>query len=178
MKKLALIFSAAIFFALFSCSDTKSSTSDRAKKNLENTKAVTKMFESRDFSKLGDHIAADATDHAAWGGPVKGLDSLKALFEKYSSMTSDSKNEIVKEFADDDYSMVWLKQTWTAKVDDPMMGMKAGDKGTAESIEVCKHNAEGKITDHWSFMSMNDVMKMMPPMATDTTHKMIRDTVR
>lgn len=171
MKKLAFLFSVAILCILYSCSDTKSGTSDRAKKNLENTKAVTKMFESRDFSKIGDYIAADATDHAAWGGPVKGVDSLKALFEQYSNMTSDPKNEIVKEFADDDYSMVWLKQNWTAKVDDPMSGMKAGDKGSAESIEVCKHNAEGKITDHWSFMSMNDVMKMMPPMTMPDTTK-------
>ena len=43
-----------------------------------------------------------------------------------------------------------------------MMHMKAGEKGHMETVEVTKHNADGKITDHWSFMSMADMMKMMP----------------
>lgn len=171
MKKFAFIFLAVVACCILSCSGNKGG-GDKAQKNLDNSKAITKMFESGDFSKIGDYIADDAVDHASPHGDVKGLDSLKAMFNQYASMVSNAKNEIVRGISDDEYAMLWLKQSWTAKVDDPMMGMKAGDHGTMESIEVTKHNADGKITEHWSFMSMNDMMKMMQKaMPADTMHK-------
>jgi hypothetical protein len=155
--------------------------SDRAQKNIDNSEAIGKMFVSGDFSKIGDYIAADAVDHAGPQGDVKGLDSLKAMFTQYESTMSDAKNETVKALADDDYSMVWMKQSWTAKTDDPMMGLKAGERGNMESIEVCKHNADGKIAEHWSFMSMGDMMKMMQksmPMPMEPAQKMGTDTAK
>ncbi len=167
MKKL-LIPSIALFLGCFflSCNSAgnSSATSDKAKKNLDNVNGVTKMFESGDFSKAGDYIAADATDHSSPKGEIKGLDSIKAMFNQYGSMMKDTKNEVVKELADDDYAFVWLKQSWTATTDDPMMHLKAGDKGHMETIEVTKHNADGKITDHWGFMSMDEMMKAMQSM--------------
>jgi predicted SnoaL-like aldol condensation-catalyzing enzyme len=179
MKKLAFIFLIALTSYLISCGGAVG-VSDKAQKNIDNSEAIAKMFESGDFSKVGDYIAADVVDHAGPQGDVKGLDNLKAMFAQYQSSMSDTKNEIVKALGDDDHSMVWMKQNWTAKTDDPMMGLKAGDHGNMETIEVCKHNADGKITEHWSFMSMGDMMKMMQksmPMeqpktpAADTTKK-------
>ena len=182
MKKLAFIFSAVITCFLISCNDaSKGGTSDRAQKNLENNKAVGKLFEGGDFSKLGDYVADDAVDHATPTGDVKGLDSLKALFTQYAGMASDMKSDVVAASADDNYSFVWYKQSWTAKMDDPMMGLKAGQRGSMESVEVCRHNADSKIAEHWSFMSMAEMMKMMPqsmPMPMDTTHKMGVDTMK
>lgn len=174
MKKLAFAFSAVVLCLLFSCNDATQATnaggmSDKAKKNSETNQAIIKMFEKGDFSKLGDYIATDAVDHTTPKGEVKGLDSIRALFNYFASMSSDTKIETVKEMADDNYVMSWIKQSWTAKVDDPMMGMKAGDKGNMESIEVTKYNSEGKVTDHWGFINMNDMMKMMPQMPKDTT---------
>jgi SnoaL-like domain len=175
MKK--FLFPSFLMIACFliSCnSNQQSGMSSKAKKNLDNAKAITSMFEKGDFSKLSDYIAADAVDH--WGpkGEVKGLDSLKAEFDFFGSMMKDAKNEIIKEVADDDYVFQWIKQSWTAAKDDPMMHMKAGDRGTMETIEVTKHNADGKITDHWGFVSMKDMMQMMPQgnmggMGIDTT---------
>jgi len=180
MKKLSVPFLFVLTVLFTSCSNQQAGMSDKAKKNLDNFNGVTKMFESGDFSKSGDYIATDAVDHSAPTGEVKGLDSMKAMFTRYASMVSDVKNEDVKQLADDDYVIGWIKQSWTAKADDPMMHLKAGDKGHMESIEVTKHNADGKITDHWSFMSMNDMMQMMPNMGnmgTDTT-KMKMDTLK
>ena len=57
-------------------------------------------------------------------------------------MMSDAKNEIVRGVADDDYPMLWLKQCRTAKVSDPMMEVKAGDRATMESIEVSAKQAK------------------------------------
>jgi len=174
MKKLAFAVSAVILSCFITCTNNSAhegDTSEKAKKNLDNTKAIINMFVTGDFSKAGDHIATDGVDHSGPQGEVKGLDNLKAMFAQMMSTMSDTKNEVVKGLSDDDYSMVWLKQSWTQKTDDPMMGMKAGQHGDMQSVEVCKHGADGKITDHWSFMSMADMMKMMPKPTTDTSGK-------
>ena len=159
MKKLLVPF--VILFVVFctSCSNQQSGMSDRAKKNLETATAVAKMFESHDWSKTGDYIAADAVDHSGPRGEVKGLDNIKAEF-----------NEDVFQ---------WMKESWTQTKDE--MGMKAGSKMNMDAIEVSKFNSEGKITDHWSFISMNDMMKMMQMpqgnMSMDTS-KMKMDTTK
>jgi predicted SnoaL-like aldol condensation-catalyzing enzyme len=180
MKKLAFILLVHISFYLVSCGGAVG-MSDKAQKNIANSEAVGKMFETGDMSKLSDYIAPDVVDHAGPQGDIKGLDNLKTMFAQYQSTMSDVKNEIVKSLGDDDHSMVWMKQSWTAKTDDPMMGMKAGDHGNMETIEVCKHNADGKITEHWSFMSMGDMMKMMQksqPMPMEPGQKATPDTTK
>jgi len=170
MKKSVFAFLAfATCVVIVSCNEHTAGPSDKAKKNLETNRAILKMFESGDFSKTGDYIAADAVDHSGPQGEVKGLDSIKAMFQMFSSTMSDTKAEVVKELADDEYSMVWIRQTWTQAKDDAMMGMKAGQQGDMQTIELCKHGADGKITDHWGFMSMADMQKMMPQMPKDTT---------
>ena len=172
MKKLAFAFSVVILSCFITCTNNSAhegGTSEKAHKNMENLKAVLNMFEKGDFSKAGDYIAANGVDHSGPMGEINGLDSLKAMFAQMSGTMSNVKNEIKKELADDDYSMVWIRQTWTQTKDDPMTGMKAGQNGDMQTVEVCKHGADGKITDHWGFMSMADMMKMMPQMPKDST---------
>ncbi len=174
MKKLAFAVSAVIVSCFVTCTNNaahEDGTSEKAHKNLETFKAVISMFEKGDFSKAGDYIATDGVDHSAPTGEVKGLDNLKAMFAQMSSTMSNVKNEIKKELADDEYSMVWVRQTWTQTKDDPMMGMKAGENGDMQTVDVCKYGADGKITDHWGFMSMADVTKMMQQMPADTSGK-------
>jgi predicted SnoaL-like aldol condensation-catalyzing enzyme len=176
MKKLLFAFAFAVSCFFISC-QPNAGMSDTAKKNLETAQAVAKMFESGDFSKIGDYIAADAVDHAGMNGDVKGLDSLKASFAQMSGMMTDMKSEIVKELADDEYTFQWMKQTSTMKVD--AMGMKAGTRNTFDAIEVSKFK-DGKITEHWTFLSTTDLPKMMSAMSNmsmDTT-KMKMDTTR
>ena len=170
MKK--LLFPSLLLFVCFCVScNQQSSMSDKAKKNLETAQAVAKMFESHDWSKIGNYIAADGVDHSGPRGEVKGLDSIKAEFADFGNSMSDMKNETVKELADDDYVFQWMKESWTMTRDE--MGMKAGTKQNMDAIEVSKFNADGKITDHWSFISMSDMMKMMQMpqgnMGMDTT---------
>ena len=172
MKKLAFAVSAVILSCFVTCTTNtahEDGTSEKAHKNMENLKAVISMFETGDYSKAGDYIATEGVDHTGPTGEVKGLDNLKAMFAQMGSTMTDVKNEIKKELADDEYSMVWVRQTWTQKTDDPMMGMKAGQQGDMQTVEVCKHGADGKITDHWGFMSMADMMKMMPQLPKDTS---------
>jgi predicted SnoaL-like aldol condensation-catalyzing enzyme len=95
---------------------------------------------------------------------VVGLDSIMASFNKMGAMMGDMKNEIVKALGDDDYVMCWAKETSTAKMDMPEMGMKKGQASTYNAIEVSKFNKDGKVVEHWSFMDMNEMMKMMGSM--------------
>jgi hypothetical protein len=174
MKKLVFAALAVISCWITGCTGKDSGgMSDKTKKNLASAQAIVKMFESGDFSKAGDYIAADGVDHSGMKGETKGLDNIKAEFDEMGKSMSNMKNETVKELADDDYTYQWLKETSTLKVDE--MGMKAGSTNTFNVIEVSKFNADSKVTDHWSFIYANDMMKMMPQMPMenkmDTTMK-------
>lgn len=163
MKKFLFIISVAALFFISSCSDKKEGTggmSEKAKKNMEVNNAILKMFETGDWSKVGDYIATDAVDHAGPKGDIVGLDSLKAYFAQMGQMMSNMKNEVVKTLADDEYVMSWVKGSGTAKMDLPEWGMKAGQTHTGNSVEVSKFR-DGKVVEHWTFMNAGEMMQMM-----------------
>ncbi len=169
MKKFLFILSAVATIFLVSCKSKDSGgggMSDTTKKNVDAMHAISHMFETGDWSKVGDYIAADAVDHAGMSGDVKGLDSIKAMFAMMSKSMSNMKNVVVKELADDDYVMSWMKESGKMNVD--MMGMKAGQDYTMNAIELSKFK-DGKSTDHWSFIFTGDVMKMMPQQSSTDT---------
>lgn len=178
MKKLIAILSAGCFL-LASCSGKKEGgMSAAAKKNLDGMHAISKMFETKDFSKIGDYMTEDMVDHAGETGDIKGLPAIKAEFERMVADFDGLKSEVIREFADDEYVMSWMKYTAVLKKD--MMGMKAGETMVSTAIEVAKCK-DGKATEHWTFMEPAEMMKMMggamPPMenttvpAKDTTSK-------
>jgi hypothetical protein len=162
MKKFLFLLSSASIFLFSSCSSKKEEggMSDKAKKNLETHRAVSKAFETKDFSKLGDYFAADAIDYAGEMGPTKGIDSIKAAFEQMSQMMSENKHETIKELADDDYVMAWMKFSGICNMDYPSMGMKKGQPINTEAIEVSQYK-DGKVIAHWTFMQPSEFMKMM-----------------
>jgi predicted SnoaL-like aldol condensation-catalyzing enzyme len=167
MKKLSFLTSIIVGSLLMSCSGNNTAGSgggmtDTEKKNLETADAVAKMFEAGDYSKAGDYINVDAVDHAGMHGDVVGLDSIKAAFTTMGAMASDMKNDVVKEAASGDYVFQWMKESFTIKKDDPMMG-KAGTRNTYNSIEVSRFK-DGKVSEHWGFIDWVDVNKMMMSM--------------
>lgn len=168
MKKVFLFVCAVGTLVLFSCSNNVG-MSDKAKKNLDNARAIAKSFETKDISKLDDYVDKDVIDHAAPGGESKGIDNLKKMFQQMQGTMTNSKNETVKELADDDYVFQWLKESWTQTQES--MGMKPGDY-SFNAIEVSKFNADSKVTEHWSFIDVNDMMKMMPPGAMSDSSSM------
>lgn len=166
MKKFMLILSGSAILFLSSCSSSKiagSGMSDTARKNLEANNAIMKMFETGDYSRIGDYLATDIVDHAGPAGDIKGLDSMKAYFAQMGQMMTNMKNDVIKILADDEYVMCWVKGSATAKVDIPDFGMKAGESHTGESVEVSRFK-DGKCVEHWTFMSTADMMKMMSNM--------------
>ncbi len=176
MKKYLLMLVIAPGCYFISCNnkaESGSGLSPAAQKNLDAMHGVSNAFDTRDFSKIGDYIAVDAVDHSGEKGDIKGLDSLKAAFMKWTDGVEGQKTEIIKELADDDYAMSWNRYTGTYKTEG--MGHKAGDKYDMKAIEVSKFK-DGKATEHWTFMEPADMMKMMatmpqPPMAGDSTKK-------
>ena len=158
MKKNFFAALAACFICL-SCSNN--GTSDKGngmrEKNLASSDAVSKAFETGDVSKIDGAVAADFIDHTP-EGDKKGLDSLKATITMMHSMFKTWKTEKVKQLADDDYVFTWNRYSGTS---DGNMGMPKGPF-TLNAVEVVKFK-DGKCTEHWSFDSPEEMMKMMAP---------------
>lgn len=166
MKKRDLLPGLAILLAL-SCNHQKEGgRSAAAQKNLEAAHGISKCFETKDFSKLGDYVAADAVDHAGENGDIRGVENMKADYAKMSGTFTSLKSEVIKELADDEFVMSWMRFTGVMSGD--LYGKKAGDTMVSSSIELSKCR-DGKVIEHWTFMEPAEMMKMtggsMPPPA-------------
>lgn len=160
MKKLQFaLFALALLFFISCSTKGGNGLSAKAQKNIEISRAIVKCFETNDFSKIDEYIAEDAVDHAGPTGDIKGRDSIKAVMIQMSQAMTDVKSETVKDFADDDYVFMWSNQSATMK--EAMMGMPAGMKYTASVIEASRFK-DGKVVEHWTFMTPEEIMKMMP----------------
>ena len=159
MKQILSFFAAAMLLCCTSCNSDKtaSETKDNsaAQKNLAAVHVVNKAFETGDVSGLDSVIADNFVDHTDRGDKT-GKDSLKAAIAWMRSDSKDMKATITKELADDEYAMVWQRYTGTSN---GAMG-KPGPYDM-KAVEVIKFK-DGKAVEHWSFMEMQDVMKMMP----------------
>lgn len=159
MKKLIVIISGFALLITSSCtSKNEGGMSEAAKKNLAASQAISKTFETKDFSKLGDYIADSCIDHAG-ESDIIGLANMKTEFEKMIVDYDDMKGIAIKELADDEYVMSWMHFTGTSKSDN--LGMKAGDMFDMKSIEISKFNKDGKAIEHWSYVDPAEMMKMM-----------------
>ncbi len=167
MKRILLF--ATLAFFIVSCSN-EAGMSSAAKKNLDAMHGVNKCFETKDFSNLGDFVADSCVDYAGEQGPIRGLENMKAEFTKWSAMSENVSQETIKELADDEYAMAWMRFKGTMTVDN--MGMKKGDSYDMQAVEVVQFNKDSKAIAHWTFVDPAEMMKMMsgmmPPPA-DTT---------
>lgn len=168
MKKLSLFLAASLIMVLAACNNDNKNEApkqadnmapDAGQKNLETVHIINTAFETKDFSKVKALIAADGVDHAGPRGDIKGADSIIANMQYWSQMTTESKSQTIKEFADKDYAFQWI--TVSGKMAADGFGMKAGQPYHSDAIEVTRFNSEGKATEHWEFVTMADAMKMM-----------------
>jgi predicted SnoaL-like aldol condensation-catalyzing enzyme len=162
MKKILSLFAGALLCCFVSCNNeqTKSKTtgtneeSSAAKKNLEATHVVIKAFNTGDPSMIDSVVASDFADHSE--AKDQNRDSLKAMIVTMKADSKDSKTEVIKELADDDYVFSWLRFTGTSS---GTMDMPAGPYNMT-AIEVVRFK-DGKAVEHWSFMEPREMMKMM-----------------
>lgn len=168
MKKFLSFFAVAMLIGCVSCNndkDEKTASSEtttaekkedsKAAKNLESFHTVTKAFETFDVSQIDNVVASDFVSHTEMGD--KNRDSLKAMITGMKADVTNPKTEVIKEVADDEYVFGWLHFTGTSG---GKSGMPPGPYDM-KTIEVVKFNSDGKAVEHWVFMNMVDVMKMM-----------------
>ena len=161
MKQILSLLAAGLLCCFVSCNNEKTEAetkeeSSAAKKNLEASHIVTKAFDTGDPGMIDSVVASDFVDHTDKGDMNR--DSLKAMIVAWKADSKDSKTEIIKELADDDYVFSWLRFTGTTS---GTMGMPAGPYDM-NSIEVVRFK-DGKAVEHWGFMQLADMMKMMGP---------------
>jgi hypothetical protein len=169
MKKFLMIASAGLIFVITACNNsgdksatTASGTSNSpGDKNIATIHAVNDAISSGDIAKLDQYIAADAVDHGGGehGEDIKGLDSIKAMLKHMHDSYKDLKLESIQDAANNEYVFSLSRFVGTNTV--ASMGAPAGTHFDMTSVEVAKFNSDGKATDHWNYMSMNDAMKMM-----------------
>lgn len=167
MKKLLYVFSAGLLGLFVSCNDTsKTTVSSTTTKNLEASRTISRAFQTGDVSAIDSVVASDFVDHTDRGD--MGRDSLKAMVVMVHRDFPDMKTEVIKEFADDDHVATVVRYTGTSKGE---MGMPVGpyDMHAIHLIRL----KDGKIVEHWEYMEMRDMVKMMAQMGgapLDTTH--------
>jgi predicted SnoaL-like aldol condensation-catalyzing enzyme len=167
MKKYCQILLAAGTLFLVSCSGG-GGLSAKAKKNKEVNTAIMKAYESGDFSKMSEYMAADAIDHGGEMGDVKGLENIIAEMKKYREMMPDMKSTVIHEMADDEYVMTWAKFT----------GTMDGKLTTMTSADITKFK-DGKAIEHWVFMDPREMAAMMAPgQPMDNSQEPAKDTAR
>jgi len=143
-----------------------------AQKNLEASRAIGKAFETGNTNVLDSVVADDFLDHTD-RGDVRGRDSLKAMVQMIHDNMKDMKSETIKDLADDEYVFSWMRFTGTS---DGSMGMPSGPYDM-QSIEVAKFR-DGKAVEHWSFVSMKEMMEMMGAMQGTNNHMNMNDSTR
>jgi predicted ester cyclase len=165
MRKFQPILALLTIVGFTACKSNPGGLSATTQKNLDAQHAIANCFDTKDFSKIGDYIAADAVDHAGSNGDLRGLDSMKAQYAQFVAPVATMKSEIIKELADDDYVMSWYKFTGTWK--NTEMGHRAGDAFEIKSMEIARYK-DGKSVEHWALADPAETMKMMaamqPPM--------------
>jgi predicted SnoaL-like aldol condensation-catalyzing enzyme len=135
--------------------DHEMSTGDKAKLDAYNT--VSNAFQTGDVSKIDGVVAEDFLDHGDMKD-VKGRDSLKAFIVAMHAKMKDAKSETINQVVSGDYVYSWMRYTGTS---DGSMGMPAGPYDMS-AIELVKFNNDNKAIEHWAFMEMREMMKMMP----------------
>lgn len=168
MKKYLLIIMAGMFTVLAACNSGKKNDKPAEnkpnpviEKNLEAVHNINKFFETGDASLIEKSIAIGAIDHAAPGGDMvaNNMDSVKAYFMKMRNGFETTKMELVKEWADEEYVVQWMKFSGVSK--DAATGVPAGQKiEDAYDVHISKCK-DGKTVEHWEFMQPGDLVKMM-----------------
>jgi predicted SnoaL-like aldol condensation-catalyzing enzyme len=158
MKKFLIIASSGLICFFPSCNnDTGGNT--QGEKNIASVHSVNRAIESGDVNKLDQYIATDGIDHAGEHGDIKGLDGIKANLKKFHDEYPDMKLEEVQDAASGDYVFSLTRFTGTNVV--PSMGAPAGTHFDMTAVQVIKFNNDGKAAEHWEYMTMADMMKMM-----------------
>ena len=165
MKKIC-VSAFALLFICISCNNDAGKNNGQKQKNMAASDAISKAFETGNTNAIDSFIADDFIDHTD-RGDFKGKDSLKAMVKFVHENMKDMKTEKLHELADDDYVFSWMRWTGTSN---GAGGMPNGPYDM-HAMEVSKFK-DGKAVEHWTYMDMKEMMKMMPQPAMNDMNKM------
>jgi len=122
--------------------------------------AVNKIMDSGNADELDAYIAENAIDHQSDPNITNktGLEGIKDVFRYYHKIFPDLKTTIHSMAVSGDTLFGYITSTGTSA--EPFMGMPAGQQQTMNAVDVVVFEGE-KMVEHWGFMDMSDVMKMM-----------------
>ncbi len=157
MKSLCFAAAGALCL-LAACNNPQTTAANQSmsQMNLDATHIVNKAFETGDISHIDDAVAADFVDHTDKGD--MGRDSLKGMITQMHKSGMTMKVETIKEIADSNY--VFEMMHYSGNGDGVMMPPGPYDMHAVEVIRF----KDGKGVEHWSYMDMGEMMKMMSQM--------------
>jgi len=171
MKKFLL--PAVCLYTLISCNDAgtnkekmnssnegASAASHSEAKYLTSTPAVYKAIETGNFTGIDTLWADDIVDHGGNNGKdIKGKDSIKPMLAKMHNDLKDIKLEVIANAYNNGYLLTLSRLTATTV--NEWNGQPANSKVDDMGMEVVKLRDDGKVTDHWHYVDVNEIMKMM-----------------
>ncbi|MDQ3549982.1 MAG: nuclear transport factor 2 family protein [Bacteroidota bacterium] len=181
MKKFLIAFTGLIL--LVSCNDdmTVAGTSDEnhAERNREASKEVYNALQTGDVSKLDTFFTDDVVDHNAAndGSDVVGKDSVIHYLSQIHTYFDNFNVDVLSEAtsADGNYHFAMVRMRGKAKANP--WGMPVGMDMDDTAVDVMKLR-DGKASEHWGFLSWEDINQMMGQMqggqsqaAKDTTRR-------
>jgi predicted SnoaL-like aldol condensation-catalyzing enzyme len=157
MKSLIIGFASLL---CMSCTDRSPVSSEakgnsNAPKNLDAWHTVSMAFATGNQDAINTVIADDYIDHTS-RGDFKGRDSVKANVARWHANLKDVKMEPIKEFADQDYAVFWMRFTGNSN---GRMGIPVGpfDMTTVQVVRF----KDGRAVEHWDYIDMKQMMQMM-----------------
>lgn len=118
-----------------------------ADKKLVNRIPLEAFNEGR-LDVVDEVVSADMTGHTPQPGLPGGREGVKALIRVARSAFPDLKNTVIKQIAEGDTIVQYVRSTGTMKGD--WLGMKAtGKSATWEAVHIVRVK-DGKIVEHWS----------------------------
>jgi predicted ester cyclase len=171
MKKIFSIAFAGMVCICTSCNNKPATTTDdtnmaQEQKNMAAFNDITNAFQTGDAGRVDSVVADDFVDHSD-KGDIKGKDSLKAMITMMHNNFKDMKTEVRNTAANGDYVYGWMTYSGTS---DGNMGIPKGPFKMS-AVELAKFK-DGKAVEHWGFMDMQDMAKMMPQPGMSNMNKM------
>ncbi len=142
-------------------SDMSNNDKNERDKMIANNELVNRAIESGNFNGIDTLWADDIVEHSGpMGKEVRGKDSIKAELMTMHKSMKDIKIETKTAAFDPEKGYLFTLSHLTATTTVPMEGMPANTKLDMDGVDLIKIK-NGKATDHWSFSSPEEMMKMM-----------------
>jgi predicted ester cyclase len=121
---------------------------------------VSEIFDNGNVDELDSYIAENAVDHGLDTSMTKktGLAGIKEMAAGYHKIFPDGKTTIHAMAVSGDTLFCYYTSTGTTS--EPFMGVPANTKMSMSGVDVVRFEGD-KAVEHWSFMDVNDITKMM-----------------